>query len=89
MPEMPSEKKVVLSEPMRRQRSAQLLTGYGAIALRRVGNKAIVEIEAYPGKWLEVMAEDLDSCFSQIIEPLGIEAIMKKAGYDPSKGPAK
>lgn len=74
-----------LLTPLMNQRQAQLLTGYGAIALRRIGDYAVVEIEAKPGLWIEVIRESLDSNFSHIVEPLGIEEAMLSAGIDPSK----
>jgi len=68
-----------------RQRQAQLLTGYGAIQLHRVGDYAIVSVEARPGVWVEVIRELLDGSFSHIVEPLGIEEIFLKQGIDPAK----
>jgi hypothetical protein len=62
--------------PLQKQRQAQLLTGYGPIALRRLGDYAVVEIEIAPGEWLEVIREHVDGCFSHIIEPLGIEQLI-------------
>ena len=67
------------NSPEYRQRSAQLLTGYGAIRLRREGDWAIVEVE-YEKKWIEVIRELYDSNFSHIVEPLGIEEAMLKKG---------
>lgn len=72
--------------PRQQQRQAQLLTGYGPIALRRVGEYAVVEIETLPGQWLEVIREHLDGNFSHIIEPLGIEEVMRRSGYKPEEG---
>lgn len=72
--------------PRQKQRQAQLLTGYGAIALRRVDNDAVVEIETIPGHWITIIRESLDSNFSHIIEPIGIEEEMRRAGYSPEKG---
>ncbi len=71
-----------MNKHMYAQRQAQLLTGYGPIMLRREGDWAIVEVEARPGKWVEVIREALDSNFSHIVEPLGIEALYAKAGIN-------
>lgn len=67
------------------QRQAQLLTGYGAIHLHRVGDYVIVSVEARPGEWVEVIRELVDSNFSHIVEPLGIEDVFRSHGIDPSK----
>lgn len=63
------------NSPAYRQRIAQLLTGYGAIWLRREGDYAVVLLqEPNKSEWIEVIREFLDGNFSHIIEPLGIEA---------------
>lgn len=73
-----------MSEPTKSQiaqQKAALLSGYGAIGLRRVGNKAIVEVE-HKGVWYEVITEDLDSYFGHIVEPIGIlEKIESALGH--------
>jgi hypothetical protein len=70
-----------------RQRQSQLLTGYGAICLHRVGNYAIVSVEAMPGKWVEVIREQIDGNFHHIVEPLGIEEVFLSHGIDPTAAP--
>lgn len=62
--------------PNERQAKARQITGYGAIMLRREGDYAIVEVEK-DAVWVEVIREFIDSPFSHIIEPLGIETAMK------------
>jgi len=64
---------------LHRQFLAAKLTGYGPIALRRVGDYAVVEIER-DGKWYGIIKEPIDSQFSHIVEPLGIEAALTEAG---------
>lgn len=71
------------NNPLYRQHEAQLLTGYGAITLTRKGDYAVVEIEAEPSVWIEIIREPLDSNFHHVIEPLGIEAEMRRRGFDP------
>lgn len=44
----------------------------GALHLRAEGDYAILEIETEKG-WVELIRERLDSPFSHIIEPAGIE----------------
>ena len=58
--------------PLEHQRAAAKIVGYGPIMLRREGDYAIVEIE-FNGKWREVIREFVDSNFSHIVEPLGIQ----------------
>ena len=65
--------------PEQRQRIAQLLTGYGPIWLKREGDFAIVLVQKGDGKeWVEIIREHVDSNFSHIIEPIGIEAEINK-----------
>lgn len=52
-----------------RQRQSQLLTGYGAICLERVGDYAIVSVEAMPGKWVEVIREQINGNFHHTVIP--------------------
>ena len=68
-------KKPRKNTPMYRQRSAQLLYGYGPITLRRQGDHVIVEIQ-YDNKIFTVIKEDIDSNFLHTVEPLGIEAVI-------------
>lgn len=49
-----------------------------ALFLRAEGDYAILEIEAEKGKWVELIRERLDSPFSHIIEPAGIESAIQK-----------
>lgn len=65
--------------PVEKQKLAARLTGYGAIALRRSGDYAIVEVER-DGQWVEVIREHVESNFSHIVEPLGIEGCLTEAG---------
>jgi hypothetical protein len=66
-----------MASPMDRQRAAQREIGYGAIALRRVGEFAVVEVE-FRGAWIEVIREPLDSNFSHIVEPVGIQEVIQQ-----------
>jgi hypothetical protein len=68
---------------IKRRRQAQLLTGYGAICLRRVRDRVVVEIEAETGAWIEVISEPFDSNFSHVIESIGILEAIREAGIDP------
>jgi len=52
---------------------------YGALHLRAEGDYAILEIETEKG-WVELIRERLDSPFSHIIEPLGIESRINGTG---------
>ncbi len=47
--------------------------------LRRDGDYAIVEIN-FNEQWVEVIREYIDSPFSHIIEPLGIERVLTDEG---------
>lgn len=49
-----------------------------ALFLRAEGDYAILEIEAEKGKWVELIRERLDTPFSHIIEPAGIENAIHK-----------
>lgn len=49
------------------------MTTYAAIHLYRVDPHVIVAIEV-DGKWIEVIRDNVDSPFSHIVEPRGIEA---------------
>lgn len=71
------------STPRKRQQVAALLHGYGAIALRRYGKYAVVEIETASGQWAEIIREHIDGNFSHIIEPVGIEETLRSKGWDP------
>lgn len=51
------------------------MSNYNALMLRSEGEYAILEIEVN-GEWKELIRERLDSPFSHIIEPLGIESII-------------
>lgn len=69
-----------MSTPIEDQKRAAYRTGYGAIALRRHGDYAVVEVEALDTqrsdggtKWVEVIREHVDGNFSHIVEPRGIE----------------
>ncbi len=56
---------------------------YGALHLRAEGDYAILEIETDNG-WVELIREILDSPFSHIIEPAGIEARVRGTGISPN-----
>lgn len=47
-----------------------------ALHLRAEGDYAILEIEVN-GKWIELVRERLDSPFSHIIEPAGIQSAIE------------
>jgi hypothetical protein len=49
-----------------------------ALFLRAEGDYAILEIEVN-GKWIQLIKERLDSPFSHIIEPSGIQREIEKA----------
>lgn len=53
---------------------------YGALHLRAEGDYAILEIETERG-WIELIRERLDSPFSHIIEPAGIENRVNNIQY--------
>ena len=67
--------------PKQHQQEAALLTGYGPIHLRRLGDFAIVEVyhesTNFTG-WVEVIREPLDAQFGHIVEPLGIESSIQR-----------
>jgi PP-loop superfamily ATP-utilizing enzyme len=72
--------------PLQEQDRAKRRTGYGAIALRRHGDYAVVEVEGPYGVWVEVIREHIEDNFSHIVEPRGIEAIMFIGdNYAPSR----
>lgn len=50
---------------------------YNAIMLVAEGDYAVVKMEVN-GKWIELIRERLDSTFSHIIEPAGIEIEVNK-----------
>lgn len=64
--------------PLELQRSAATRLGYGAIWLRRIGDKIIVQIE-HAGEWRTVIVEDADANISHIVEPRGIESALANA----------
>lgn len=49
-----------------------------AIWLRREGNRVIVSVEDRE-MWVDVISEVLDSPFSHIVEPAGIERCIKES----------
>lgn len=49
-----------------------------ALWLVAEGEHAVLKIEVEKGKWVTLITERLDSPFSHIIEPAGIEAAIKK-----------
>lgn len=52
-------------------------TTYNALHLRAEGDYAILSIEVN-GTWIELIRERLDSPFSHIIEPAGIQTAISK-----------
>lgn len=54
-----------------------------ALHLRAEGEYAILEIEVEKGKWVQLIKERLDSPFSHIIDPLGIQRAIEN--YNVSK----
>lgn len=49
-----------------------------ALWLVAEGEYAILKMEVRKGEWVELIKERLDSPFSHIIEPLGIERAIEK-----------
>ena len=49
-----------------------------ALWLRTEGDNAVLLIEVEKGKWVELIRERLDSPFSHVIEPAGIEHAIEK-----------
>lgn len=52
---------------------------YKAFHLVAEGDYAVLKIESEKGIWVELIRERLDSPFSHIIEPAGIENAIKKS----------
>lgn len=51
--------------------------GLTAVMLRRVGEKAVVEVEIN-GVWVEVIEEQYNSAFSHIVEGSAIKSLYEK-----------
>lgn len=51
---------------------------FNALHLVAEGEYAVLKIEVEKGKWVELIRERLDSPFSHIIEPLGIERAIEE-----------
>lgn len=54
-----------------------------ALWLVAEGDYAVLKIEVEKGKWVELIRERLDSPFSHIIEPLGIQYAIQKHDNPP------
>jgi hypothetical protein len=54
------------------------LTPHKALSLTAEGEYVLLKIEASKGVWVTLIRERLDSPFSHIIEPLGIQREIEK-----------
>jgi hypothetical protein len=59
-----------------------------ALWLRAEGDYAILSIEVRKGVWVELIRETIDSPFSHIIEPLGIQRILLDQGKNDERSVA-